>query len=182
MKKVSKSRIASTYALALYEGALERNAVNRVFTDTEKLLQALETDKETVKYLANPMWSLESKKEALKEVAEKMDFCAETLNCLDIVTDNNRCADLVAILGDFKHLYYTKNNIVEVEIQTAIELTEVQNKKVRANLEAFLAKEVIINYVIKPEILGGLVIKYGSSMIDDSIIGKLNRLELVMKG
>ena len=57
-----------------------------------------------------------------------------------------------------------------------------QDKKLRANLEKMLSRKVVVKYEIKPELLGGLVIKFNSNMIDDSLKSKLNRLELVMKG
>lgn len=182
MKKVSKSKIASTYALALYEGAGENKAIARVFTDVDKLIMALNEDSSIIKYLANPIWDVEAKKVAMKEVSHNVGLCKETLNFLDVVADNNRFAELALILEEFKHLYYQKNNIVEVEIQTVKNLGSAQDKQLKDNLEKVLAKKVIVKYEIKPELLGGLVIKYGSSMIDDSIKGKLNRLELIMKG
>lgn len=182
MKKVSKSKIVSTYALALYEGAAENKAVAKVFADIEKLIPVLKEDSSIIKYLANPIWDVEAKKAAMKEVSAKVGLCKETLNCLDVIADNNRFAEFLLILEGFKHLYYQKNDIVEVEIQTVKNLGSTQDKQLKDNLEKVLAKKVIVKYEIKPDLLGGLIIKYGSSMIDDSIKGKLNRLELIMKG
>lgn len=182
MKKVSKSKIVSTYAQALYEGALENKAVAKVFADIEKLIPLLKEDNSIIKYLANPIWDVEAKKAAMKEVAIKVGLCTETLNCLDVIADNNRFAELLLILEGFRHLYYQKNDIIEVEVQTVKSFGSNQDKQLKDNLEKVLAKKVIVKYEIKPELLGGLIIKYGSSMIDDSIKGKLNRLELIMKG
>ena len=61
MKKISKSKIVSTYALALYEGAEEKKSVEKVFADVEKLLSAVKEDASIVKYLANPIWDVEAK-------------------------------------------------------------------------------------------------------------------------
>lgn len=180
MKKISKSKIVSTYALALYKAADEKKAVERVWKDIDALQSALGAD--SLAYLANPVWNVKSKQDAIKEIGAKLKLSSETINCLDIIADNNRFAELSAILEGFKHLYYQKHGIEEVEVQTSKALSAAQDKQLKANLEKMLAKKVLVNYVVRPEILGGLIIKYGSSMIDDSIQGKLNRLEIMMKG
>ena len=135
-----------------------------------------------VKYLANPVWNLDSKREALSEVARKLKLDKETLNCLDIVAANGRFGELLPILEEFQHIWYRKNGYVEVSVQSAQALSNAQEKSLTANLEKMLSKKVVVNYEICPEILGGLIVKFGSSMIDDSIRGKLNRLEIMMKG
>ena len=182
MKKDSKTKIASTYALALYEGAEERKAVDAVVRDVEVLTSALREDKAVVGYLANPLWGAAAKKAALKDVAVRLGLSSETLNCLDILVDNNRFAELELILEDFRKIYYKKHGIEEVEVASVKALNPAQDKKLKAELEKLLQKKVIVRYLIMPELLGGLRIKYGSSMIDDTLAGKLNRLELVMKG
>lgn len=70
----------------------------------------------------------------------------------------------------------------EVEVESVKELSAAQDKKLQANLEKVLGKKVVVSYKIRPELIGGLRIKFGSEMIDNSVISKLNRLENVMKG
>lgn len=90
MKKDSKTKIARVYALALYETAEERKAVPQVSDDMMKLLDAVRADAGIVKCLANPLWGLDDKKAALREVAARMKLNAETLNCLDLIAENGR--------------------------------------------------------------------------------------------
>lgn len=182
MKKASKSKIAITYALALYEAAEETNAVAKVYEDVKKLNAEIGKDSDFVKYFANPIWNHQSKIEALKAIAATMKLGTESRNCLDIIAENNRFADLGAILNEFIHIYHQKNNMAEVEIQSAKALNAVQTKKLEKVLEKLLAQKIIAKYQVRPEVLGGLKIKYGSQMLDDTIEGKLNRLEQVMKG
>lgn len=182
MKKDSKTKIASTYALALYEGAEERKVTSKVNEDIEKLLVVVKQDKDFIKYLSNPIWTVDSKKEALKEISKKLSLNSETLNCLNVIVDNNRFGEFAEILQGFKQVYYAQNGFVEVEVQSVKVLSTEQDKKLKINLENILNKKVVVNYEIKPELLGGLIVKYNSMMIDDSIKGKLNRLEIMMKG
>lgn len=182
MKKDSKSKIASVYSLALYEAAEEKKAVNKVYSDIQILLEVVESEKDFLKYFANPLWDTDSKKSALKEIAAKIKISDETLNCLDVIADNNRFAELKLILESFIHLYFQKHNMAEVEVSSVKALSSVQDKKLTAQMEKMLGKKVVVKYNLNPELLGGLRIKYGSNMIDDSILGKLNRLEIMMKG
>ena len=70
----------------------------------------------------------------------------------------------------------------EVEVETVKQLSATQNKKLQQNLEKMLDKKVVVTYKITPELIGGLRIKFGSEMIDNSLVSKLNRLEIEMKG
>ena len=67
-------------------------------------------------------------------------------------------------------------------MQSAQILSAVQMKRLEAILEKNLNKKVLFSYLVKPEIIGGLKVKYSSNMVDDSILGKLNRIEQIMKG
>ena len=86
MKKDSKTKLARVYALALYEAAEERKAVPQVSDDMMKLLDAVRADAGIVKCLANPLWGLDDKKAALREVAASMKL--KTLNALKKQTKN----------------------------------------------------------------------------------------------
>ena len=182
MKKISKSKIITTYAGALYGAAEEKKAVAKVLEDVKMLVDILKEDSSIVKYLSNPIWQNDSKDEALKQVSKKIGLDKETLNCLEIISTNNRFGELLPILEEFIHIWYAKNGYTEVAVQSVQELSPVQEEKLTAALEKVLSRKVILRQEIRPEILGGLIIKFGSSMIDDSIRGKLNRLEIMMKG
>ena len=182
MKKVSKSKIISTYASSLYQAAEETKKVDKVLKDVDSLLELINADYQIVTYLANQIWEADSKRSAIAEIAKKLKLTNEIKSCLDILADNCRMSELSGILGEFKHIYYQQHNIEEVEVLTVKPLSVAQDKKLKTLLEKKLAKKVLLSYTIKPELLGGLVVKYGSYMIDDSIAGKLTRLEIIMKG
>ena len=148
MKKISKAKIISTYAAALYGAAEEKKAVAKVLEDIRQLVVILREDGSIVKYLANPVWNLDSKREALSEVARKLKLDKETLNCLDIVAANGRFGELLPILEEFQHIWYRKNGYVEASVQSAQALSNAQEKSLTANLEKMLSKKVVVNYQI----------------------------------
>lgn len=182
MKKESKFKIAQRYALALYEATHDDKNLARVANDLMLLQQAVRDDDNIVKYLANPLWNVDDKKSALRALAQKLNLADDTCNLLCIIADNNRFNDLSEILQAFRSLYLQKNNMVDVKVETVMPLSSAQENLLKKNLQKFLNKEVVLSYEIKPDLLGGLVISYASDMIDDSIKGKLNRLETIMKG
>lgn len=182
MKKDSKSKIASVYAEALYNAAVEEKAVPKIHKDVMALIKTIKEEKDFAKYFSNPLWGTISKKSALKEIASNLKLSKETLRCLDIIADNNRFAEIAIILDAFVRLYYKKQNITEIEVDSALKLTEAQNKKVLQMLEQKFGEKIVVNFHVDPELLGGLRVRYGSTMIDDSVLGKLNRLEMMMKG
>ena len=79
-------------------------------------------------------------------------------------------------------IYFEKHNIAEVDVESVLPLSSAQDAALKTNLKNFLKKDILINYHINPDIMGGLVVSYNSEMIDDSLKGKLNRLETIMKG
>ena len=182
MKKVSKIKLAKSYAEALFEVSREKDAEKQVFEDMIKLMEIVASDQDIVKYLANPTWSLVSKKAAIAEIAKKVKIGETSLNCLDVIAENSHFNFLYDILEQFENLYYQKNDVVKIDVKTAIELTKSQDEKLKDNLKKLLNKKIVIKYEIKPEILGGLLLQFGSKIIDDSIKGKLDHIELLMKG
>ena len=109
LKKVSKSKIATTYALALYEAAADKKAVSKVYDDIKKLQAEISKDADFIKCFANPLWASEAKIDALQAISSKMKFVAETRNCLKIIVENGRFAEFSEILREFVHIYHQKN-------------------------------------------------------------------------
>lgn len=182
MKKASKTKISRTYAMALYEAAAEKKIIGKVWEDVEKLRKLLHEDSSFSSYLSSPLWEEKDKNDVLVKTAGILKLDKETLSCLEILTENHRVSDLAMVLEDFTGIYYQKNGIAQVEVETVKELTPQQDKKLKGVLKKLLSGDVVVNYAVNPAILGGLRVKCGSKMFDDSLACKLNYLENVMKG
>ncbi|MDD4556589.1 MAG: ATP synthase F1 subunit delta [Alphaproteobacteria bacterium] len=180
MKKISKTKLSAVYAKALYESAAEKGEALKIYEEMNSLREALTAD--DIKLLSSPIVKTEIKKEIIKELSKKLKLCNVICNALDVIAENGRLGDLKYIFEAFNSKYYEENNIVPIVVKTVKALSSSQDKKLKKKLQELLEKEVLIKYEIRPEILGGLVISYGSYQIDDSIEGKLGRLESVMKG
>lgn len=181
MKKISKIQTARNYALALYEAAADSGSEKKVFDDCTILKEALTQTPEIV-YLQNPAWKAAQRKETVDLISRKLKLSAPTANLFQLIAENGRIGDFEAVLNEFKHIFYQKRNIKEITVESAQELSVRQNKELIEGLEKALGTEVAVDYIINPEVLGGLIVRSGSLRIDDSLSGKLHRLEQMMKG
>ncbi len=182
MKKNSKHKLASSYAQAMYEAAAAAGAGEQVFADVVCLGEALKQDGQIEKMLSSPLWRTDAKKAAVAEIGIRLGLNEVTVNTLEVAADNNRLGLLGEMLSAFTKIYYTENNMAEVHVKSAMALLPEQDRRLKKSLEKWLNKKVVVKYTIKPGILGGLLIECGSLMVDDSVKGKLDKLELLMKG
>ncbi|MBE6452522.1 MAG: ATP synthase F1 subunit delta [Alphaproteobacteria bacterium] len=182
MKKISKTKVANTYAMALLETALDKKVLNKVFDDVLKIKSVLAQDAGFVGFMTNPMYSDDDKSKALSEVVKKTKISTVSAQFLDVLRQNRRLCYLDIISDEFVHLYYKHNDIAEVEVESVKALSAGQNKKMLAVLEKQLGKKAVVTCSINPELIGGLRVRVGSKMFDDSVVTKLNHLEIMMKG
>ena len=182
MKTVSKLKTAIMYAEAMYSGAEKTGDLDALYTDADTLSQMSDKDFEQITLINNPLLVLADKVAMLETLAARMNFCLSMKNTLKILAENRKLDLLLLVCRQFMQIYQQKHNIAEVEVTTVVPLDKSQEKKLIGKLEAVFHKEIILKYVINPQIIGGLVIRYGTNFIDNSILHKLNALEQLMKG
>ena len=96
------------------------------------------------------------------------------------MAENNRLNLLKNTIEEFIHLYYKEKNITEVFVKTASKLSDKQDKKLKKVLEEKLSSEVVINYEIDEEAIGGLCVSFDSYLIDDTVKGKLDKIKQIL--
>lgn len=182
MKKVSNLKNAILYADAIYEGAEKAKCLDASYADACRLRDVLKKSDADFAKLNNPLWRFEDKISILKFVSEKMGLGQIMFNTLQLLTQNRKIDLLKPVVDQFILRYQQCHNIAQIDVLTVIPLTEKQDLLLKEKLKNIFKKEVILNYVIDPQIIGGLVIQYGTNFIDNSIKHKLNALEQIMKG
>ncbi|MBQ8481337.1 MAG: ATP synthase F1 subunit delta [Alphaproteobacteria bacterium] len=182
MKNVSDLKTAILYAQAMYDGAEEANQLSALYSDAEVLNSIICEKREELGKLNNPLWKYSQKEEVLTDISRKLGLSQSMLNTLKLLAQNGKLNVLEQTLRQFILLYQNKHNIAEIEITTVIPLTSSQENLLKSKLENIFHKQVILRYIINPQIIGGLVIKYGTNFIDNSIKHKLRALEQLMKG
>ncbi len=181
MKKVSKTQIAQNYAQALFEAAQEDNLTEQVFTECALICETFAKAPE-LEYLQNPSLKFGQKHELITQVARKLRLSKTLENFLVLTAKQNRLNALCEIICQFNRIYFAQKNILEIAVESAQPLTSAQQKKLTQGFENHFNQKTAVNYIINPDILGGLAVSFGSVRIDDTLTGKLKRLEQVMKG
>ncbi len=182
MKKISNIKTAMMYAGAMYEGALKTSQTEELYRNAQQLKELAEDENSGLDILNNPMLKPEQKTELLDIIAKKCGFCSAMLNTLKLLAENDDFKVLLPTLEQFILLYQQKNNIAEVEVTTVMPLNQQQETLLKSKLSAIFKREILLRYIINPQIIGGLVLKYGTNFIDNSVKHKLDALEQLMKG
>lgn len=178
MKDVTVTAIVEPYAQALMSLAQSSELVDRFGEDVRSLLSLLQESTELSQFLANPLTKAEAKKGVLRQIGGDQ-IHPYVLNFLLLLVDRRRIVFLQEILKQFQALQRKLKQIVLAEVTSAVELTEAQQHTVREKVVAMTgAREVELETRIDPDLIGGVVIKVGSQVIDASLRGQLRRISL----
>lgn len=175
------SGVAGRYATALFEIAKDSGLLDRVETDLDSLSQALADSPELREAIASPIFTREDLDNAIAAVAGKMGLGAEVTNTLRLMARNRRLFVLPGLISQVKALIADDRGEVTAEVISAKPLTKGQTEALVATLRGGAGKDVKLNVTVDEGLIGGLVVKIGSRMIDTSIRSKLANLQNVMK-
>ena len=173
--------VASRYAAALFELAKEAGRADAVEAELKILQGAVAASDDLGAFLKSPVYDREAQTKVAAALAEKAGFDALTANFLRLVAQNRRLFALPDIIGAFLELAAADRGEIAAEAIAAAPMNEEQVKALRHEIEAKMGKAVNLETRVDPDLLGGLVVKVGSVMIDASLKTKLNRLKTVMK-
>ncbi len=169
----------STYAEALYAAAREREELEDVLDELKKFNGALEEVEELREFFFSPQITEREKRQALDKLTENMT--SSTSNFLKVLSDNGRNEIFPDVLRRYEELVEEHFDRVEVEVITAVELSDDMEERVRERLGKILdGREVLLETRVNPEIMGGAVFRFGGVLIDSSIRGRLNGLRQEM--
>lgn len=177
-----RASLAGRYASALFDLARDQRQIEAVGKSLDTLSQALLDSKEFAELAASPLVSRSQAGEAFAALGPTLGLDPLTTNFLGVVARNGRKGQLRAIIRAFKRLAAEHRGETSADVVTAHPLNDDQLSALRKQLRARAGRDVAIEATVDPQILGGIVVKLGSQMIDASIRTKLNRLASAMKG
>ncbi len=172
---------ASRYADALFDLASEAGATEAVEADLKALSAMIAGSAEFSAFIASPVLGAEDMSRAIAAIAERARFTPLTANFLGVVARNRRLFFLRQIIAAFIRRLADSRGEVAAEAIAAAPLNDDQMKRLRGEIEGVVGRAVNLTVSVDPELLGGLIVKIGSTMIDSSLRNKLNRLRAVMK-
>ncbi|PLS69017.1 MAG: F0F1 ATP synthase subunit delta [Cyanobacteria bacterium M5B4] len=168
--------IAEPYAEALLSLGEEQNILEAIGNDVSLILTSLASVDEWKRFLDTPLIKEEGKKQVLRQVFGG-NVNPLTLNFLMLLVDRKRISFLRQICRSFQKLLRAKYNIALAEVTTAVPLSESQQEQLRQKVQAMTqASRVELALAINPDLIGGVVFKVGSQVVDASVRGELRRL------
>ena len=171
-------RVVDPYAEALISLASGQGLLDTFTADVRFIAAVLQATPELGQFLASPLVKTEAKKNLLQQVfADQIHPLL--LNALQLLTDRRRIMFLGALCQRFLELQRKLQNIVLAEVTAAVPLTEAQQQSIRERVKDFTqASSVELQISQDPTVLGGVILKIGSQVIDLSLRGQLRRLAL----
>ena len=173
--------IAARYASAVFDLAKEGKAIKALETDVSALEAAMNESADLRTLLTSPLYSRESQGDAISAIAKKMEVSKMTANVLSLLASKRRLFVLPQLVRVLQDMLAEERGEVTAEITTAKALTKAQTEKLAKTLKAQVGKSITIKETVDESIIGGLIVKVGSKMIDTSIASKLNALQSKMK-
>lgn len=169
----------STYAEALFEAAKEKDELEGVLEDLRDFNAALEESEELRLFFYGGQIPEREKRKAIDALTEGMSL--STRNFLKVLSDNGREEILYEVLLRYEELVKEHLGRIEVEVTTAVELSEENLNRLKERLGRILeGREVILETRVDPDLLGGAVFRFGGKMMDGSVRGRLESLRETM--
>jgi F-type H+-transporting ATPase subunit delta len=177
----SVSGVAGRYATALFELARDQKSVDSVRADLDKFSALLNDSPDLLRLVRSPVFTSETQVKALSAVLDKAGIGGITANFLKVLTANRRLFAVNDVIRAFRALVAKFRGEATADVTVAEPLSDKNLDALKAALKAVSGKDVDLNVKIDPAIIGGLVVKLGSRMVDSSLRTKLNSIKLAMK-
>ena len=173
--------IATRYAQALFEIAKDDKGLTALETDTNALGAALAESPELVAMIASPVVAREDQTNAMAAIATAMGLSPMMANTIALMASKRRLFVLPQLVADLKARIAIEKGEVTADVVSATKLSAAQATKLAATLKAKFGKVVKLNTSVDATLIGGLIVKLGSTMIDTSVKAKLAALQNAMK-
>ena len=170
------------YATALFELASEAGVVDPVEADFDAFDRMLDESPDLRRLVRSPVYSTEEQIRGLAAVLERAGATPLTINFIKLVSSNRRLFAIRDMIAAYRRLMASARGEIAAEVTSAHPLRPEQVEALKQELRAVDSREVKLTQRVDPTILGGLIVKVGSRMIDNSLRTKLASLKLAMKG
>ena len=174
--------VSDRYASALYDLSLEKKVVDSVLENLKNIKKVIEGNKELSLLIKSPLINSKDKLEVLIKLTLTLKLNDLSVTFLRVVSNNKRFSSLTSIISQFVNINANKRGSVLADVTSADVLSEDQRLNIKDQLRKILGDKLSLNFKVDKKIIGGLIIKVGSKMIDTSLANKINKLKIAMKG
>lgn len=178
----AQSGVAGRYASALFDLASEDKSVPATGEALSSFAALIEGSDELKRLLRSPVFKAEEQEAAISALAAKAGINGLALNFLKLMARNRRLAAVPEAISAYRALVARSKGEVTAEVTSPEKLSPKQLAELKAALKSAVGSDVALTPKVNPAILGGLIVKVGSRMMDNSLLSKLNSLKSAMKG
>jgi len=176
------SGLADRYAAALFDLADERKDLDTVAADLRRLRDMISESADLRRLVRSPVLSRVEQARAIGAIAESAGLSQLTRNFLGLIAQNRRLFALPAMIDAYLAQLAARRGEVTAQVVAAQPLTPAQEAAVNEQLRKAVGSKVAVEVRVDPSLLGGMIVKVGSRMVDASVRSKLQRLQFAMKG
>lgn len=166
--------IAQVYARSLFEVAQERDKLDVVRDQVGQFADALDQSRDLQTFFFSPYFSTQEKKEGLDKALEGEDDVVR--NFLAVLIENHRMPALFRIRRELDAMWREVNKLLPVQVTSAVELDEAVTRRIGEEIGRQTGRKVELSTNVDPDVLGGIVLRVGNSILDASIRTRLDRL------
>ncbi|CEF66038.1 ATP synthase subunit O, mitochondrial [Strongyloides ratti] len=169
--------VEGRYASALYSAAVKSKTLENVDKDLQKVKQLYETDAKFKEFAINPTLQNDKKKEAVKKIAKALGVSKEATNFFGVLAENGRLNILEAVINSFESIMRAHKGELFVEVTSAAPLSKAHQSSLSDALGKFNkgGKNLTVKYIVKPEIVGGLIVNLGDKYVDMSMATRIKK-------
>jgi F-type H+-transporting ATPase subunit delta len=175
------SGIAERYATAIFEIAQDNNELAKLEAGVDALAEALDVSRDLRDMIASPVVSRAEQEAAIAGVSDHLELMPALARGLRLMAQKRRLFAVPQVIRQLRDLLAEEKGEVQAHVTTAKALTKTQSDKLAKSLKANIGKDIKINATVDESIIGGLIVKVGSKMIDTSIRSRLTSLQNSMK-
>ena len=176
------SIIANRYATALFELADDQNRLDEVAADLTRLVESIDESQDLQRLVRSPVLNRKDQGKAMTVILDAMEVGDLTKNFVGLIAQNRRLFALTDMVKGFLDELARRRGEVTAEVTAARSLSESQIAALQESLQRSLGGKVSISHEVDPTLIGGMVVKVGSRMVDTSLRTQLNKIQIAMKG
>jgi F-type H+-transporting ATPase subunit delta len=181
-KSIGTTGLAGRYATALFQLANADKQLDQVAEDLLCLNSMINESKDLERLIRSPIISRKDQGRAMATILKRAGMCKLTLSFVGTIAKNRRLFSISEMIASYHNLLAYHLGEATAEVVTAMALTDKQIKQISVSLKKAIGSDVAIKAKVDESVLGGLIIKIGSQMVDGSLRTKLQQLRFAMKG
>ncbi|CAN5330253.1 F0F1 ATP synthase subunit delta [soil metagenome] len=176
------SGVPGRYATALFELAKETGSVETTGAQLSTFQELLDESQDLVRLVRSPVFSADDQIAAFEAISQRAGISGLALNFIKLVTRNRRLFVIADMIKSYRALVAAEKGEIQAEVTSAEALGAQHIGALKTALKETMGRDVQLSTRVDPAILGGLIVKVGSRMVDNSLKTKLQNLKIAMKG